>query len=96
MNKGEVYEGLYFDDLRKARNYIKFRHPKKRFKEPFKNTFVCTYTGMKFVFQELKKAVSVNRLECECHLQLNQCTGMCEHLIDKYEGRLRKEQQNGN
>lgn len=60
MNKGEVYQGMYHTSIQSARNHIKFTHPKKKFKEPTKNTLVCHYTGMKFTILELKPKENEN------------------------------------
>ena len=89
MNKGEVYDGKYFSSIEVARNYIKFRHPKKRFKEPFENELVCGYSGMKFkVIELIEHTGGVDKQPCECSLNLRSCTGCCVYLLQKYEGSL--------
>lgn len=71
MNKGEVYESKFFYKLAEARNYIKFRHPKKRWKEPVENQFVCCYTGMKMTVVELTDNKSIESKLRESYLENN-------------------------
>lgn len=53
MYKQLPYNGFYFDSIEESRNYLKFQFPKRRFKEPIKDTFVCVLNGAKFTIIEL-------------------------------------------
>ena len=55
MHKGTVLKGLFFTNIQKARNWIKFNYPKRTFKEPKENVFVCQNYGSKFEIVELKE-----------------------------------------
>tara|TARA_R110000851_G_scaffold268040_1_gene420619 strand:+ start:260 stop:577 length:318 start_codon:yes stop_codon:yes gene_type:complete len=52
LNKGEILENILFKTLEEARNYIKMKYPKRNFKEPQENVFVCAHYGTKFIIQE--------------------------------------------
>jgi hypothetical protein len=54
MHKGEVHKGLFFNKCEQARNWVKFNYPKKTFKEPQLNVFVCNRQGTTFKIVELK------------------------------------------
>ena len=54
MNKNKVFEGLFFNSEQEARNFIKFKYPKRKFKENVENTFICKRWGTTFKVQELK------------------------------------------
>ncbi len=54
MHKNTVYKGLLFDNVLKARNYLKMCNTKRRFKEPTTNTFICTQHGTRFEVLILK------------------------------------------
>lgn len=53
IHKGDVFRNLFFPSFEKARNYVKFQHPKRRFKEPNKNELVCARYGTTFKIKEL-------------------------------------------
>jgi len=53
LNKGEIVENILFKTLTEARNYIKMKYPKRRFKEDKENVFVCCNYGTKFIIEEL-------------------------------------------
>lgn len=53
INKGEVYQGLYFANESLARNYVKWAHPKKRWADLPPNMMKCKYTGMVMRFEEI-------------------------------------------
>jgi hypothetical protein len=61
MNKGEVYEGLYFENYEIARNYVKWRYPKKNWKDIEPNILKCKNTGMVMRFEELKPYNQLSR-----------------------------------
>ncbi len=52
LNKGEIVENILFKSQEEARNWIKMKYPKRRFKEPQENVFVCAQYGTKFIIQE--------------------------------------------
>ena len=52
LNKGEILENILFKSQDEARNYIKMKYPKRNFKEPQENVFVCKHYGTKFIIQE--------------------------------------------
>ena len=52
LNKGEIVENILFKSQEKARNYLKMKYPKRNFKEPKENVFVCAHYGTKFIIQE--------------------------------------------
>ena len=54
MHKGAVYKNIFFSGVEQARNWIKFNYPKRRFKEPQENVFVCSNYGTKFEVVEIK------------------------------------------
>ena len=54
LHKGLPLDFLVFDDILKARNYIKMKYHKRRFKEEPENTFVCKNWGSKFKIVELR------------------------------------------
>jgi hypothetical protein len=55
IKSGEVFEGKVFESVEQARNYIKFKYPRRRFKEEIPNVFKCTRHGTMFKFIELNK-----------------------------------------
>jgi hypothetical protein len=55
MKSGEVFEGKVFESIEQARNYIKFKYPRRRFKEETPNVFTCTRYGTMFGFIKLTK-----------------------------------------
>ncbi len=59
MNKGEVYHGRFFEKLGEARNYIKFKNPTRKWKEPVENTLVCAYYGTTFKIMEITNGKSL-------------------------------------
>lgn len=56
LNKGTVYQNLYFLRLGEARNYIMFSEPKSNWKEIEFNCFINSFTGkkMQIITLELK------------------------------------------
>lgn len=62
INKGEVYEGVYFESEQIARNYVKWRHPKKKWKDISPNIMKCKYTGMVMRFEELNPYISIENV----------------------------------
>jgi len=55
MHKGAVHLNMFFTSEEKARNWIKMTYPKRRFKEPIHNKFICAYYGTTFTIVELSK-----------------------------------------
>lgn len=52
LNKGKIVENILFKSQEEARNWIKMKYPKRRFKEPKENVFICANYGTKFIIQE--------------------------------------------
>lgn len=48
IHKNKVFKSLLFNSISQARNALRFCYPKRNFKEPIKNTFVCSHYGTKF------------------------------------------------
>jgi hypothetical protein len=48
LHKGQVWKGLLFSSVYKARNAVKMANPKRKFKEVQPNVFVCTRYGTKY------------------------------------------------
>ena len=69
INKGEVYEGLFFESYDIARNYVKWRHPKKKWKDVEPNMMKCKYTGMVMRFEELRPYKSIQHSQLEKSLR---------------------------
>jgi hypothetical protein len=56
MHKKVVYKGVFFTSAEEARNYILFNYPKRRFKRPNENTFICANYGTTFNIEEIFKS----------------------------------------
>jgi hypothetical protein len=54
MHKGAVNKNIFFSNVEQARNWIKFNYPKRRFKEPEENVFVCSNYGTTFKIVEIR------------------------------------------
>ena len=54
MHKGAVNKNIFFSNIEQARNWITFNYPKRRFKEPHENVFVCSNYGTKFEIVEIR------------------------------------------
>ena len=54
MHKGAVNKNIFFSNVEHARNWIKFNYPKRRFKEPQENVFVCLNYGTTFKIVEIR------------------------------------------
>ena len=54
MHKGAVNKNIFFSNIEQARNWIKFNYPKRRFKEPRENVFVCSKYGTKLEIVEIR------------------------------------------
>ena len=54
MHKGAVNKNIFFSSIEQARNWIKFNYPKRRFKEPRENVFVCSNYGTTFKIVEIR------------------------------------------
>ena len=54
MHKGAVNKNIFFSNVEQARNWIKFNYPKRRFKEPQENVFVCSNYGTTFKIVEIR------------------------------------------
>jgi hypothetical protein len=56
MHKKVVYKDIFFVSAEEARNYIVFNYPKRRFKRPNENTFICAKYGTIFNIEEIFKS----------------------------------------
>lgn len=54
MHKGVVNKNIFFSNAEQARNWIKFNYPKRRFKEPQENVFVCSNYGTTLKIVEIR------------------------------------------
>ena len=54
MHKGSVNKNVFFSSVEQARNWIGFNYPKRRFKEPEENVFVCSNYGTTFKIVEIR------------------------------------------
>lgn len=55
MHRGEVWFNRYFLNVDECRNFIKMQYPKRRFKEPMPDKFVCARYGTTFEIVTLYK-----------------------------------------
>jgi hypothetical protein len=53
MYQKKPLKNILFPSCDEARNYIKMQHPKRTFKEPKENVFVCSRYGTTFEIVEL-------------------------------------------
>lgn len=53
MHANKVLNNLFFDSDSQAKNYLKFLSPKRKWKRPDDNTFVCVLSGAIFRIKEL-------------------------------------------
>ena len=53
MFQKKPLKNILFQNIEEARNYIKMQNPKRKFKEPKENVFVCSRYGTTFEIIEL-------------------------------------------
>jgi hypothetical protein len=41
----DILDNRFFDTEEQAKNYIVWKYPKRRFKKPEDNTFICAFYG---------------------------------------------------
>jgi hypothetical protein len=56
MHKKVVFNEVFFTSAEEARNYIVFNYPKRKFKRPNENTFICANYGTTFNIEEIFKS----------------------------------------
>jgi hypothetical protein len=53
LHGSKIWKGLYFKSAERARNAIRMGMPKRKWKHPNENTFICSLYGSTFRIEEI-------------------------------------------